>query len=469
MSGNLKLDITTLRNAYLSGKHRADELIHTLLRKIRQSDPHNAWIYVLNDREIEPHLERLHKARIEDLPLYGIPFAVKDNIDIYGVPTTAACPEISYPPKQSAYAVEKLIAAGAVPLGKTNLDQFATGLVGTRSPYGACRNALNPEYIAGGSSSGSAVAVALEQVSFALGTDTAGSGRVPAAFNNLIGLKPTCGAVSATGLWPTCRGLDSVSFFTVNAADAATLLNLTAEFDKGDLYSKEVRFQPAARERITVGIPQFEQLLFFGNREYERLFDETIESMQLLGYQVVEVDISPLLNASKLFYEGPWLAERAVLLEGLLRDCPEALLPVTRSVIEAGFKSTAMEAFAAQHQLQEYRRMVENLFTRCDVLMTPTTGTVYRIAEVEADPITLNARLGYYTSAASLLDLCAISVPAGFQPDGLPFGVSLTASAGHDYVLLQIADRLQRTRTQYAGVRHSLTKAEVKGPHIVRS
>jgi allophanate hydrolase len=459
-SGNINLDITSLRAGYLSGKYEAVALIRGLLQKIRAGDPHHAWIYVLNEAEIKPYLERLHQSSIEDLPLYGVPFAVKDNIDIHGVPTTAACPEISYPPVASAKVVDMLIAAGAVPLGKTNLDQFATGLVGVRSPYGACRNSFNPDYISGGSSSGSAVAVAMGQVSFALGTDTAGSGRVPAAFNNLIGLKPSCGALSNSGVFPACRSLDSVSLLTLNAADAAFLLKLTAGFDRDDPYSKEIRFKPPlAKGRIVVGIPKSEQLLFFGNREYERLFDATIGSLQNLGYEVVEADITPMLDAAKLLYEGPWIAERAIALENVLHDCPESVLPVTRSIVERGRLPAAMEVFRAQYRLREYQRMTQDMFSQYDLLMTPTAGTIHRIRDVEADPVNLNNQLGYYTNFMNLLDLCAVAVPAGFQADGLPFGVTLCASSGSDYYLLQVADRLQRARTEYSGVGQQLPKA----------
>ncbi|HEX5057667.1 MAG TPA: allophanate hydrolase [Gammaproteobacteria bacterium] len=467
-SGNIgNLDIGSLRAAYLSGKYEAVSFIRGLLGKIRAGDPHRAWIYVLNEAEIKPYLERLHQSSIEELPLYGIPFAVKDNIDIHGVPTTAACPELSYPPAASSKVVDKLIAAGAVPLGKTNLDQFATGLVGVRSPYGACRNSFNPEYISGGSSSGSAVAVALGQVSFALGTDTSGSGRVPAAFNNLIGLKPSCGALSNSGMFPACKSLDSLSLLTLNAADAAFLLKLTAGFDRDDPYSKEIRFKPPlSKGRIVVGIPKSEQLLFFGNREYERLFDATIASLQDLGYEVAEVDISPLLEAGALLYEGPWIAERAIALEKVLRDCPESVLPVTRSIVELGRLPAAMEAFRAQYRLRRYQRMAQALFSQYDLLMTPTAGTIYRISEVESDPVNLNNRLGYYTNFVNLLDLCAVSVPAGFQTDGLPFGVTLCATAGSDYHLLQVAERLQAVRTGFAGVGQRLNKASVVVPEL---
>lgn len=455
------LDITSLRAAYLSGKYEAVAFIRGLLQKIRSGDPHQAWIYVLNDAEIKPYLERLHQSSIEELPLYGIPFAVKDNIDIHGVPTTAACPEISYPPVATARVVERLIAAGAVPLGKTNLDQFSTGLLGIHSPYGSCRNPFNPEYISGGSSAGSAVAVTLGQVSFALGTDAAGCG-IAAAFNNLIGLKPSGGALSNSGVFPGLKSLDSVSFLTLSAADAAFLLKLTAGFDHNDPYSKEIRFKPPlAKGRILVGIPKSEQLLFFGNREYERLFDATIGSLQDLGYEIAEVDISPLLDAARLLYQGPWIAESAIALEKVLRDCPDALLPSTRSIVERGYASTAVDVFHAQYRLQQYRRMTQDLFAEYDLLMTPTAGTIYRISEVETDFVRLNNQLGYYTNFMNLLDLCAVAVPAGFQSNGLPFGVTLCATSGSDYYLLQVAERLQSVSTEYAGSGQKLNKVDV--------
>jgi allophanate hydrolase len=307
----------------------------------------------------------------------------------------------------------------------------------------------------------------LGQVSFALGTDTAGSGRIPAAFNNLIGLKPSCGALSNSGVFPACRSLDSMSFLTLNAADAAFLLQLTAGFDRDDPYSKEIRFKaPLSKGRIVVGIPKSEQLLFFGNREYERLFDAAIGCLQELGYEVVEVDIAPLLDTARLLYEGPWIAERAIALEKVLRDCPESVLPVTRSIVELGRLPAAMEAFRAQYRLRQYQRMTQDLFTQYDLLMTPTAGTIYRISEVEADPVNLNTRLGYYTNFMNLLDLSAVAVPAGFQADGLPFGVTLCATSGSDYQLLQVAERLQAARTDFAGVGQKLNKVSVVVPEI---
>lgn len=456
------LDIASLRSAYRDGEVSPREMVYALLADIR-CDSHAAWISVLDDKAVDQYLRRIEQSLFDDLPLYAIPFAVKDNIDLAGVPTTAACPDFGYMPARSAYVVERLVAAGAIPLGKTNMDQFATGLVGTRSPHGACKNPFNGDYLAGGSSSGSAVAVASGQVSFALGTDTAGSGRVPAAFNNIVGLKPTCGALSNRGVVPACRSLDSVSVFALNCADAAGILSVAAAYDDGEPFSRTVEFSAERPVRI-VGVPDAKQLQFFGNEDYARLFSETVDTLQALDYEVRELDIAVLLDAARLLYEGPWVAERTLAVESILRQKPEALLPVTREIIQAGFKATAMEAFAAQYRLQAYRCEGQKLFRQCDALLLPTAGTIYTIAEVEAEPLKLNSNLGYYTNFMNLLDLCAVAVPAGFTGNGLPFGVTLCAPAAQDYRLLSLADRLQRARINRAGVQQSLPGTPVRVP-----
>lgn len=456
------LDIASLHGGYRAGKTSPRAIVSDLLADIRD-DNHAAWISVLDDRTVDEYLRRLEQSSIDDLPLYGIPFAIKDNIDLAGVPTTAACPDFGYMPEQSAHVVERLVAAGAIPLGKTNMDQFATGLVGTRSPYGVCKNPFNDSYISGGSSSGSAVAVAVAQVSFALGTDTAGSGRVPAAFNNIVGLKPTCGALSNRGVVPACRSLDSVSIFTLNCADAASILNVTAAYDDAEPFSRAVEFSTISPVR-TVGVPQANQLQFFGNEDYARLFTEAVDTLRALGYGVRELDIAALLAAARLLYEGPWVAERALAVENILQEKPEALLPVTREIIQTGFTASAMETFSAQYRLQAYRREAQKFFQQCDALLLPTAGTLYKIIEVEAEPVGLNSNLGYYTNFMNLLDLCAVAVPAGFTGQGLPFGVTLCAPAMQDYRLLWLADRLQRARVKRAGVEQATADTPVKVP-----
>jgi allophanate hydrolase len=375
-------------------------------------------------------------------PLRGLTFAIKDNIDLAGVPTTAACPEFAYTPPRSATVVEQLIAAGAIPLGKTNLDQFATGLVGVRSPYGVPRNPFNAAYIPGGSSSGSAVAVATGGCDFALGTDTAGSGRVPAAFNNLVGLKPTRGLLSTRGVVPACRSLDCVSIFSRTVAGAARVLQVVAAFDSEDPFSRAAN-PPIADEAWPprVGVPRPEQLEFFGDADAAKLFSAAIERWRGLGAKIVEIDFAPFLEAARLLYAGPWVAERYAAIRGFIEASPGALRPVTREIIEGAKSLSAIGTFEAMYTLAALRRRAESVWAEIDVLLTPTAGTCYTLAQVEADPIQLNSNLGYYTNYVNLFDLCAIALPAGFLPNGVPWGVTLVAPAFCDDRMLRLGAR----------------------------
>jgi allophanate hydrolase len=368
---------------------------------------------------VVPKDEALARAAAARGPLAGRLFAVKDNIDVAGLPTTAACPQFAYVARETAPAVQKLLDAGAVLVGKANLDQFATGLAGTRSPYGACRNAFDPVYISGGSSSGSAVAVALGIVDFALGTDTAGSGRVPAAFNNLVGLKPTRGLVSTRGVVPACRSLDCVSVFARSTGEALQVFELISR-----------PFEPAA---LLPGFAVPRELEFHGDREYQRLFSAAVARLEALGGRVREIDFEPFLEVQSLLY-GAWVAER--LAEGFPL---EHMLPVTRKVIESGSRYSAADLFKAQHRLAALKE--ECKFD--DVLVVPGAPTIYRIAELEAEPIELNSRLGRYTNFVNLLDLAAITVPAGFRKDGLPFGITLIGRAFSDRGLAATAARFR--------------------------
>jgi allophanate hydrolase len=383
-------------------------MIEEVYRRIAAHAANPVFLHVV------PQPEALARAKEASGPLAGVPFAVKDNIDVAGMPTTAACPAFSYIPRQSAPAVQKLIDAGAVCIGKTNLDQFATGLVGTRSPYGAVRNAFDPAYISGGSSSGSAVAVALGMAAFALGTDTAGSGRVPAALNNVVGLKPTRGRVSTEGVVPACRSLDCVSVFAKTCGEAMHVLEIIQD-------RTEDRPLP---EKPAYAVPR--QLEFHGDKAYEALFRAAVAALA-----PIEVDYAPFLEAQALLY-GPWVAERLADLERWLPD----MLPVTRQVIESGRRHSAVDLFRAQHRVAELKAQAWRGF---DVLVVPGAPTIYRIAEVEAEPVELNSRLGRYTNFVNLFDLAAITVPAGFRPDGLPFGVTLIGPAGSDAALARIA------------------------------
>ncbi|MEJ2453725.1 MAG: allophanate hydrolase [Candidatus Thiodiazotropha sp.] len=438
--------IEALLAGYREGRFTPAEVIDAVLARIEAAGDNPIWISRLERESLQSYVIALEGASPETHPLYGIPFAIKDNIDLVGLPTSAACPDYAYEPAESAFVVQRLIDAGAIPIGKTNLDQFATGLVGVRSPYGVCRNPFDGDYIAGGSSSGSAVAVALGQVSFSLGTDTAGSGRVPAAFNNLLGLKPTRGLLSTRGVVPACRTLDAVSIFTLDSRDAAQVFQVAACYDAVDAFARPM--QPPLLGRgipetgFRFGLPADSQLEFFGDAESERLYREAVEELQALGGEPVEIDFTPFLEAARLLYEGPWVAERYLAAEPLITEQPEALLEVTRTIIGGGVQGSAAEAFAAQYRLAELRRVCERVWDQVAFVVTPTAGTIYRIDQVEAEPIRLNSNLGAYTNFMNLLDLAAVAVPAGFRGDGLPNGVTLFAPAFTDMALLGAASRL---------------------------
>jgi allophanate hydrolase len=402
-----------------------------------------------------PVQQTLERARLvdqrvaagESLPLAGVPVAVKDNIDVVGLETTAACPAFAYPASTSAYVVERLVAAGAIIVGKTNMDQFATGLVGTRSPYGSPGCVFNREYISGGSSSGSAVLVAAGVVPLALGSDTAGSGRVPAAFNNLVGFKPTRGRWSSRGLVPACRSLDCVTAFTKNVGDAALVDSILADFDRRDPYARRTPpslQSPQIATDFNFGVPQPKQLQELAPAE-AALFHAALQRLSTAGGTAVEVDVTPLLEAARLLYSGPWVAERTLALESLLKTRPTAIHPVVRSIVEAGRGISAVDAFRGQYQLQEYARAAEELWDRIDVLALPTTPTIYRRSEVFAEPVALNAHLGLYTNFANLLDMSAVSLPAGFRDNGTGVGISLIGPAWSDSTLLALAARYAQT------------------------
>ncbi len=441
------LDIVALRACYAAGKLTPAAVVEGVLERIAARGDDKVWIHLVPAEELRAIARRLSEEGPQGRPLYGIPFGIKDNIDLAGHPTTAACAEYSYVPKESAPVVAQLVAAGAIPIGKTNLDQFATGLVGMRSPYGHCRNAFNPDYISGGSSSGSAIAVATGLASFALGTDTAGSGRVPAAFNNIFGLKPTRGLLSSRGVVPACRSLDCVSIFSLTAGDAREVLRAAKGFDSADPFSRP---EPAAHtvphslKGIRVGLPRADELAFFGNDEGARLFAEACARLERLGARLVEINFAPFLETARLLYEGPWVAERYTVIRELLSRNPEAIHPVTRQVIGGGGKFTAEETFLAYYRLRSLRQTIAPVWRAIDLLVTPTAGRCYSIAEVRHAPIRLNSNLGYYTNYVNLLDLSGIAVPAGFQSDGLPFGITLLSRAFEDEALIDLADAFHR-------------------------
>jgi allophanate hydrolase len=447
---NGPLSIASLRSGFLSGAFSAAELLEEVLTRVHRCDDPALWISRTDESAARARARAIDAeaaadpAVLDRMPLFGIPFAVKDNIDVAGMPTTAGCPAFAYTPRETAPVVTRLLAAGAVLLGKTNLDQFATGLVGTRSPYGVPRNPFDARFIPGGSSSGSAVAVAAGLVSFSLGTDTAGSGRVPAAFNNIVGLKPTRGLLSTRGIVPACRSLDCVSIFALTAEDASAAFEVAAGFDAADPFARAPT-GTAARfgSHFRFGVPPRSDLEFFGDEEAARLFAASIRVLEEAGGTRIETGFAPFRDTGGLLYDGPWVAERLHATEALLREKPEGLLPITRSILACGKQYSALEVYRAQYELAAFRRAVERAFTDIDILLLPTTGTIYQTDAIAAAPLCLNANLGLYTSFVNLLDLAAIALPGGFREDGLPFGFSLIAPAFSDRALLDLGRQCQ--------------------------
>lgn len=444
---NISLDINNLLAGYRQNKFSPKDILQLVQQRIDEQPEHNAWISRLTAEQINEYLERLGDFNPDKKPLYGIPFAIKDNIDLAGMPTTAACPEFSYTPDQHAFVIQCLIDAGAIPVGKTNLDQFATGLVGSRSPFGPGKNSFNPEYISGGSSSGSAIALAMGQVSFSLGTDTAGSGRVPAAFNNLVGLKPSKGLLSTSGVVPACRSLDCVSVFALCCADAQRVLNVAGRFDEADEYARQAPASEPAFDASSFefGVPYPDQLAFFGHDEGRQLFKQAVEKLESIGGRKREIDFEPFLQAARLLYEGPWVSERYVAIESFLHKQPGAVYPVTRDIISGGATPTAADGFKSQYRLEQLRRQTEQIWNELNLIVTPTAGRCYTIEEVQAEPLQLNSNLGYYTNFMNLLDYSALAVPAGFDSGGLPFGVTLFAPAFNDRALMKVGSALHST------------------------
>lgn len=419
-------------------------IITTAYRRIERDRHRNCWIYVRPMDEALAEAEALTRraAAGEILPLLGVPFGVKDNIDVENMPTTAACPSFEHIATQSAISVARLTAAGAICLGKTNLDQFATGLSGARSPYGACSSAANDLYVSGGSSSGSAAAVASGHVAFALGTDTGGSGRIPAGFNGIVGIKPTVGLVSSRGLVPNCPTLDCPSIFCNSVAEGRILLRLVEGFDHGDPYSR----QPIASSnrwspRFRLGQVAADQLNSFGMPECDDLYRQACTRLLGLGGQARQIDFAPFAEAGDMLFAGPWIAERHAAISTLLDIDHGDLLDVTRNVLGAAARFSATDAFAAHHRLLRLRRQVQSLFEEIDVLVVPTAPRPFTIAEMMDDPITLNSRLGHYSYFANLLDLCAVAVPNATLGNGMPMGITLLAPAWHDHALLDLAER----------------------------
>ncbi len=436
------------QQAYRDSLQPAD-LLHALRRHLDGED--NAWISLASAEQLDAQLTELN-ARLasvdgnqERLPLYGVPFAIKDNIDAAGWTTTAACPAFAYPATEDATVVQRLRAAGAILIGKTNLDQFATGLVGTRSPYGAVANTFDPAYVSGGSSSGSASVVARGLVPFALGTDTAGSGRVPAGFNNIVGLKPTKGRLPNTGLVPACRSIDCISVFALTVADAEAVAHIAGGYDARDPYSRQ---NPCS---APVGMPAAPKLAvpdsleFFGDEQNRAVFDAALERLRALGSTITPIDFSPFRQLAEQLYQGSWVAERTVAAGAILSDQPTAMDPVVRSILEQGLGYSACDAYRAEYLRAELARRINHALAPFDALVVPTAPTLRRIAEMAEEPVRFNAQFGTYTNFTNFADLSALALPAGLRADGLPAGITLLAPAWHDSALADFGKRWQAT------------------------
>ncbi|KNX78358.1 allophanate hydrolase [Pseudomonas sp. 250J] len=423
------------------------DVLFEVLQQARADDP--AWLSLASAEQLARRLALLAEqlaavqGDLGKLPLYGVPFAVKDNIDVAGWSTSAACPAFAYQAERDATVVARLQAAGAVLIGKTNLDQFATGLVGTRSPFGAVPNAFNPDYVSGGSSSGSASVVARGLVAFALGTDTAGSGRVPAGFNNIVGLKPTKGWLSTHGLVPACRTLDCVSVFALSVADAESVAELAGGYDGADAYSRRnpgtapVAIGTAPR----LAIP--DTLEFFGDQRNQAVFEQTLQRLGEMGIELVPVDFTPFRALAEQLYQGPWVAERTVALTAMLESSPQAIDPVVRSVVEQGYRYDARDVYRAEYLRAELSRTINQVLEGFDALLVPTSPTLRTLEEMKVEPVLFNSQFGTYTNFTNLADLSALALPAGMRDDGLPAGITLLAPAWHDHALASLGKRLQ--------------------------
>lgn len=435
------------RAAYRSGQLKLSEVFDAAPTE----QPDSAWIARIDDVKMRAQLGRLEQrlaavnGDLTCLPLYGIPFAVKDNIDAAGWSTTAACPGFEYTAQQDATVVQRLRNAGAVMIGKTNLDQFATGLVGTRSPYGAVSNAFRSEYISGGSSAGSASVVARGIVPFSLGTDTAGSGRVPAAFNNIVGLKPTRGWLSTSGVVPACRTLDCVSVFALTVDDAQEIAQIAGGYDATDPYSRAFPgavSSHSAKTSLRLAIP--DQLEFFGDSQAESAFTRTLETWRAMDAELAPIDFSPFRELAALLYEGPWVAERTMAVESLLQRDPKAIQPVLQFILAGATRFNAVDTFKFEYRRAALARRINESLQGFDALIVPTTPTIYTIAQVMDDPIRLNSRLGTYTNFTNLADLSALALPARMRDNRLPTGITLISHAWQDHALADIGKRWQK-------------------------
>ena len=449
-----------LRARYRNGNLSPTELVHSILDRIELNGDDGVWISVV-DREAAiaraEQLEGYSESEKQNLPLWGIPFSVKDCIDIAGVPTTSACPDFSYIASRTNPAIQRLMDAGALYIGKTNLDQFATGLVGTRTGYGVPVNPFNSDYITGGSSSGTAVSVSTGLVSFGLGTDTGGSGRIPAGFNNVVGLKPTIGLLSTSHMVPACRTIDCVSVYALTAEDALEVVNVAKGYDSSNPYSRPEqspsdRWSPyQSGQSFRFGVPQADHRNFFGNEDTEQLFEQAITTLSDMGGECSEIDYGPFLEVNDFLFQGAWAAERYAVVGEFLEANPNSATPVTTDIILASKQISAHQAFRDRYRLAELDRQLQQLWKSFDIFVVPTAGTAYTLAEIAADPIVPNFNLGYYTNFVNLLDLVAIALPNGFQSNRVPAGITMVAPPYTERYLSAIGAEFHRRRVTTLG------------------
>ncbi|MEO3416100.1 allophanate hydrolase [Roseovarius sp. CAU 1744] len=441
----LPFTIPSLHSAYQGGVAPGD-ILAECYRRIAAVDDPGIFIHLIDQEDCAAAIAALGTFDPVAKPLWGVPFVVKDNIDAAAIPTTAACPVYAYTPAKDAFVVRLLRQAGAILIGKTNLDQFATGLVGVRSPYQPPRNAFDPDIVPGGSSSGSAVSVSHGFVAFGLGTDTAGSGRVPAALNNIVGLKPTLGTLSATGVVPACRSLDTISVFALTVDDAYIAFEVANKFDAEDSFARRFPAKPitAPPPSLTIGVPSAASIKFMGDDIQRDSFHAAIGSLRTLGAQITELDFTPFYEIAQLLYDGSWIAERFTVIEDLLKDRPDDIHPVTRAIVGRATDFSAADAFQDQYKLAALKRVVEPILDSVDAMCVPTIPTFYSVADLEADPIQPNSYLGTYTNFVNLIDLCGIAVPVSRRKDGRPGSVTLLARAGLDGFIAGVARRLHQ-------------------------
>ncbi len=442
-----KFNLNSIRELYDDSSLSPLDLINDCYERIEKDSKDKIWISLRKRSEAIKIAELVSTSSRKNKPLWGIPFSVKDNIDVEGLATTAACPKYSYFPEQSSPVVQALENAGAICLGKTNLDQFATGLNGTRSPYGVCTSAFNDEYISGGSSSGSALSVAKKQVCFSIGTDTGGSGRIPAAMNNIIGLKPTKGTLSTKGFVPCCPSLDCPSVFALSVKDALEIAHIAFSDSKKDetlRYDfKRGNFQiQKIKERIKIRVPEDKQRNFFGNKEARRLYENLLEKLREDDIEIITIDFSMFLEAGRMLFDGPWVAERYSSLYKFLMKNKNAVLDTTLKILENGQKWSGKDVFEAQERVKEIQHFLESELGFNEFLMTPTVGLLCKISDLKKDPIGLNSNLGYYSYFANILDLSGISIPAAFYENGMPFGVTIFGKAFEDSKVGFVAETL---------------------------